>query len=60
MLTNCALAVCVELAVISGSKVKILKVNHNFIMLKYVKLPAVISGSKVKILKVNHNDPFFE
>ena len=42
-------------AVISGSKVKILKVNHNDSrLLNFIRI-AVISGSKVKILKVNHN-----
>ena len=55
MLTNCALVVCVESAVISGSKVKILKVNHNIYCVMLHKSIAVISGSKVKILKVNHN-----
>ena len=43
------------LAVISGSKVKILKVNHNFAQNGTCSSSAVISGSKVKILKVNHN-----
>ena len=42
-------------AVISGSKVKILKVNHNDFGFKFLSAGAVISGSKVKILKVNHN-----
>ena len=42
-------------AVISGSKVKILKVNHNYQRFLNVVVKAVISGSKVKILKVNHN-----
>ena len=55
MLTNCALVVCVESAVISGSKVKILKVNHNSESTAEYNQTAVISGSKVKILKVNHN-----
>ena len=55
MLTNCALVVCMESAVISGSKVKILKVNHNTPVISCSAAKAVISGSKVKILKVNHN-----
>ena len=42
-------------AVISGSKVKILKVNHNGRQYGIEDPEAVISGSKVKILKVNHN-----
>ena len=44
-----------NLAVISGSKVKILKVNHNNSVNNVNNKYAVISGSKVKILKVNHN-----
>ena len=46
---------CVLFAVIVGSKLKILKANHNHhAQLKELRR-AVIVGSKLKILKANHN-----
>ena len=50
------LSVLLSIAVISGSKIKILKVNHNCEVLPEYRFIAVISGSKIKILKVNHNE----
>ncbi len=43
-------------AVIVGSKLKILKANHNSFKLCSPIWLAVIVGSKLKILKANHNE----
>ena len=47
-----------QVAVIVGSKLKILKANHNYRTRLERFAKAVIVGSKLKILKANHNSEF--
>ena len=41
--------------VVAGVKLKILKANHNVLLLRLFPLSVVVAGVKLKILKANHN-----
>jgi hypothetical protein len=41
--------------VVAGVKLKILKANHNLLMLTQIGVTVVVAGVKLKILKANHN-----
>ena len=44
-----------QLVVVAGVKLKILKANHNRSVCLSVALRVVVAGVKLKILKANHN-----